>query len=210
MERNESAAYYGLLGLSLAFSILAVVTLLPSPGASKPNVLGYRSVCSFAPAATALCGLLAGATCTVRNRRFSRRAAQTRYQPLILPAGVAILLLAAAVVFGIRFGAAQARFASVIARTQPAAGALGLLAEGTRSATVTEGEVFATVEVTVRAGSIDAIRLTAGANVDDALAATIFERVRSAGSVEVDAVSGATASSAVLLKAIAEAAAGGP
>ena len=209
MERNESAAYYGLLGLSLAFSILAVVTLLPSPGASKPNVLGYRSVCSFAPAATALCGLLAGATCTVRNRRFSRRAAQTRYQPFILPAGVAILLLAAAVVFGIRFGAAQARFNSVIARTQPTAGALGQLAEGTRSATVTEGEVSATVEVTVRAGSIDAIRLTAGANVDDALATTIFERVRSAGSVEVDAVSGATASSAVLLKAIAEAA-GGP
>ncbi|HTO22510.1 MAG TPA: hypothetical protein VMQ10_08485, partial [Spirochaetia bacterium] len=119
MERNESAAYWSLLALSLAFSILALVTLLPNPGAAKPNVLGYRSICSFAPAATALCGVLAGITCTVRNRRFSRRAASVRYRPMIVPGAVGVLLLAIALVFGIRFGNAQSRFQAVIQKTAP-------------------------------------------------------------------------------------------
>jgi hypothetical protein len=50
MQKNESLTYYGMLGLSLVFSILAVVTMLPNPTA-KPNVRGYRSVCRFVPAA---------------------------------------------------------------------------------------------------------------------------------------------------------------
>ncbi len=111
MQKNESPAYWSMLGLSLAFSILAVVTMLPNPAASKPNVLGYRSVCSFAPAATALCGLLAGISCTLRNRRVSRAAASMRYRPLILPTAVGLALLTVALVFGIRFGNAQARSA---------------------------------------------------------------------------------------------------
>ena len=123
MEKNESSAYWALLALSLAFSILALVTLLPRAAAVKPNVLGYRSVCSFAPAATALCGVLAGITCTLRNRLFSRRASAMRYRPLIVPAGVGLILLALAVVFGIRFAAAQSRFGTIISRTAPAAGA---------------------------------------------------------------------------------------
>ena len=77
MEKNESPVYWAMLALTLAFSVLAVVTLIPA-GASKPNVLGYRSVCSFAPTATALCGLLAGITCTLRNRMASRRASSIR------------------------------------------------------------------------------------------------------------------------------------
>jgi hypothetical protein len=43
MEKDESPAYWAMFALSLAFSIPAVVTLIPA-GASKPNVLGYRSV----------------------------------------------------------------------------------------------------------------------------------------------------------------------
>jgi hypothetical protein len=125
MEKNESPVYWALLALSLAFSALAIVTLSPNPAVSKPNVLGYRSVCSFAPAATVLCGLLAGITCTLRNRVASRRASS--------------------------------------------------------------------------------MRLVSGQNVDAALAETLFSRVRAAGSTAVDAVSGATASSNVLLKAVADA-----
>jgi len=208
MERNESAAYWGMLALSLAFSILALVTLLPDPGASKPNVLGYRSVCSFAPAATALCGVLAGITCTIRNRLFSRRAASTRYRPMIVPGAVGVLLLALALVFGIRFGNAQSRFQAVIQKTVPAAApaATAVLVDGTRRAAFQEGEVAAEVEVTVASGRIDSMRLVSATNVDAALARTIFSRVKSAGSTSVDAVSGATASSAVLLKAITSAA----
>lgn len=208
MEQRQPAAYWGLLALSLAFSILALVTLLPNPGAAKPNVLGYRSICSFAPAATALCGVLAGITCTVRNRRFSRRAASMRYRPLIIPGAVGVLLLVFALVFGIRFGNAQSRFQAVIQKTAPTAApeATAAFVDGTRSAAFQEGEVAAEVEVTVASGRIDSVRLVSGTNVDAALARTIFSRVKSAGSTSVDAVSGATASSAVLLKAITAAA----
>jgi uncharacterized protein with FMN-binding domain len=199
--------------LSLAFSILAVVTLLPNAAASKPNVLGYRSVCSFAPAATALCGLLAGITCALRNRVVSRGSASARYRPLILPGGIGLVLLTLALVFGIRFGAAQAGFGRVIAQTRAQAGAASAapaaaLADGTRSATVTQGRVSATVEVTVRDGRIAGLRLAGGQNVEKTLADTLFDRVISAGSPAVDAVSGATASSNVLLEAVTEAASG--
>jgi uncharacterized protein with FMN-binding domain len=50
------------------------------------------------------------------------------------------------------------------------------------------------------------MRLVSGKNVDATLAQTVFSRVREAGSTAVDAVSGATASSNVLLKAIESAA----
>jgi uncharacterized protein with FMN-binding domain len=209
MEKKESLAYYGMLCLSLLFSAAAVVTMLPNAAAAKPNVLGYRSVCSFAPAASALCGLLAGATCTLRNRIFSKAAASARYRPLIVPIGIAILLLALGIVFGIRFAAAQSRFGTVIAATDLTSAPLASLHDGTRSATVTEGEVSATVQITVSSGVISNIRLTAGRNVDAALAEKIFAEVRKAASTSVDAVSGATASSNVLLKAVEMAALGG-
>jgi uncharacterized protein with FMN-binding domain len=207
MKSNESPLYWILLGLSGLFTLGAVVTLLPFAGASKPNVLGYRSVCSFAPAASALCGLLAAATCTLRNRLVSRSAASARYQPLIAPAGAAVLLLAIAGVFGVRFAAAQARFEAVIAATgRTAAAAPAGFVDGTRSATAAEGEVAATVEVTVAAGTVSAVRLMAGRNVEPALVEEIFTRIRAAGSLSVDAVSGATASSNVVLAAISAAA----
>jgi uncharacterized protein with FMN-binding domain len=209
MQAHESKAYWGLLGLTTAFAILAVVTMLPNPGASKPNVFGYRSVCSFAPAASALCGLLAGLTCTIRNRRFSASAASMKYRPLILPIGLAVVLLAIAVVFGVRFISAESRFGSVISKTETRAGAFNALANGTRSATFAEGEVSATVELSIAAGKIEGIRLTDGRNIDAAVASRIFDEVKAKGSTTVDAVSGATASSNVLLKAI-EAAAGAP
>jgi uncharacterized protein with FMN-binding domain len=209
MQARESKAYYGLLGLTIAFSVLAIVTMLPNPGASKPNVFGYRSVCSFAPAASALCGLLAGVTCTFRNRRFSANAASMKYRPLILPIAVGVLLLVIAVVFGTRFISAESRFGAVISKTEGRAGSFAALADGTRSATFTEGEVSATVELSVAAGKIDGIRLTDGKNVPGNVAARIFDEVKAKGSTAVDAVTGATASSNVLLKAI-EAAAAAP
>jgi uncharacterized protein with FMN-binding domain len=208
MQPRESAAYYGLLTVSIAFSVLAIVTLLPNGANVRPNGLGYRSVCAFAPAAPALCGLLAGATCTLRNRLLSRKAASTRYQPLFVPAGVAVLLLALAAVFGIRYGVTQSRFAALAATTQARGVSLAGLHDGTRTATITEGEVSATVSVSVSAGAIQDISLAAGRNVDKALAAEIFDRVKKAGSTSVDAMSGATVSSNVLLDAVETAALG--
>jgi uncharacterized protein with FMN-binding domain len=169
-------------------------------------------VCSFAPAASALCGLLAGITCVIRARIVSKAASSARYRPFIIPIAVAVLLLGVAAIFGIRFGIAQSRFASIIARTDPVGntGMITGLADGTRSATFTDGEVSATVEVTVTSGTLASLRLVAGKNVDATLADTLFARVKAAGSTAVDAVSGATASSDVVLSAITAAARGAP
>jgi uncharacterized protein with FMN-binding domain len=202
MNERQPAAYYALIGLSLAFSVLAVVTLLPSPSASKPNVLGYRSVCTFAPAASALCGLAAGITCILRNRLVSVRRAATRFQPPFVAALVLGALVAAAAVFGMRFATIQAHFEDLIAGTAPAGAAFSGLADGTRRATVEEGEVSATVEVTVAGGRITGLRLLEARNVEQAVADAVFAAVREMQSSSVDAVSGATASSNVLLKAV--------
>jgi len=208
MSERQPAAYYALIGLSLVFSILAVITLLPNPSASKPNVLGYRSVCTYAPAATALCGIAAGITCVLRNRLVSARRASTRYQPPFVAILVLGALTAAAAIFGARFSAVEARFEDLITETAPAGAAFAGLADGTRRATVEEGEVAATVEVTAAGGRITVLRLLEARNVDQSVADAVFAAVEEKQSSGVDAISGATASSNVLLKAI-EAAAGG-
>jgi uncharacterized protein with FMN-binding domain len=211
MEERQNPLYYLLLGVSAAISILAVVTLIPNPAAAKPNVLGYRSVCSFAPAATALCALLAGATCVLRNRLVSVRSAAARYQPPIAAAVVAVAAIVLAAVFGARFGAAQARFQGVISRTAGAGAGLAAgfadAADGTRTATAAEGDVSATVEVTVSGSRLVKARLVTGVNMDAAVAERLFREIMGAQSTAVDAVAGATASSNVLLRAV-EAAAG--
>lgn len=183
MEQRQPAAYHALLALTIALSLLAVVTLLPNPGASKPNVLGYRSVCSFAPAASA------------------------RYAPPFAPIGAAVLLAAIAVVFGVRFGRIQSRFAAVLERVPPAGGEFSGLPDGLRRASASEGDISATVEMRVAEGRVAELRLLDGRNVEASLATRLFEAVIAAQSGSVDAVSGATASSRVLLAAVAAAAA---
>lgn len=43
------------------FGILAVLTLLPNKAASKVNLFGYQSICTFAPASTIILVVLAAA-----------------------------------------------------------------------------------------------------------------------------------------------------
>jgi uncharacterized protein with FMN-binding domain len=210
MEAKQPPAYAALLALTIAFTVLAVVTLLPSRAASKPNVMGYRSVCSFAPAASALCGLAAGITCTVRNRLVSRKRASARYAPPFAPVGVSLVLVVIAVVFGVRFARVQSRFAAVLEKTAPAAGSFAGLADGVHTATAGEGDISATVEMDVGGGKVKDLRLVAGRNVEASLAAQLFQAVIETQSASVDAVSGATASSRVLLNAVAAAAASPP
>ncbi len=61
-------AYVPLLFLSGLFALGAIVTLLPNQRASWPNIMGYLSVCTFAPGASFACALLAAVTCTIRAR----------------------------------------------------------------------------------------------------------------------------------------------
>lgn len=58
---------YGLLlGTSVLATLGGIATLIPWEGASYPNVMGYASLCTFAPAATFFCFFLAGVSCYVR------------------------------------------------------------------------------------------------------------------------------------------------
>ena len=202
MEARQPAAYHFLIFVSLVLSVLAVVTLLPWQGASKPNVLGYRSVCPLAPSATAVCGLLAGITCTLRNRLVSVRKSAARYRPPFLPLGVGLVLVVIVLLAGTSYGRAQIRYGEVIRETEGTGGRLGMVSEGTAAATVAEGGVSATLEVLCRMGRISQITLVAAQDVESSVAAELFERVIAAQSTAVDAVSGATASSGVLLRAI--------
>ena len=85
--RSYGSAYTALLALSGIFALGAVLTLIPNPGASWPNILGYKSLCTFAPGATLGCALLAAITCTLRAR-FIKRAPM----PLFVSATAIVLI----------------------------------------------------------------------------------------------------------------------
>jgi hypothetical protein len=91
-EKEASKLYWPLLGLSGLFAIAAAVTIIPWPGASWNNILGYKSLCTFAPISTAVCALLAAATCALRARRFGSKRGQKR--SWALPIIVALALAA--------------------------------------------------------------------------------------------------------------------
>jgi hypothetical protein len=85
--RSFGPAYGMLIGVSALASIGAVLTLVPNPGASWPNILGYKSLCTFAPGATFACALIAALSCTLRAR-LVRKTAAPAFAPI-----VALLLL---------------------------------------------------------------------------------------------------------------------
>jgi len=86
-------AYPALLAVSGLAALGAVLTLFPNPGASWPNVLGYKSLCTFAPGATFGCALIAAGACTIRAR-LVRRWTFPAFVPI-----AAFVLLAAGLAF---------------------------------------------------------------------------------------------------------------
>lgn len=86
-RRGRGPVYGALLALSGLCALGAVLTLIPWPWASWPNILGYKSLCTFAPAATFGCSLAAALVCTLRARLVRKTAA-----PLFAPI-LAILIL---------------------------------------------------------------------------------------------------------------------
>lgn len=62
----NKTAYTLLVVFTIVATVGGLLTLIPWPGASYPNVLGYRSLCTFAPAATLYCFLIAGVSCFIR------------------------------------------------------------------------------------------------------------------------------------------------
>lgn len=93
--------YRAMLVFSIAATIGGVLTLIPVSSASYPNVLGYKSLCTFTPAATVFCLLLAGLSCFIRSalikdksgsvsERFRKHAKS--FIPLAILAVIAIIL----------------------------------------------------------------------------------------------------------------------
>lgn len=69
MTRKAGAVLSGFLGVG--FVALSLVTLLPA-AASKPNLLGYYGVCSWAPNSTAILGVMAVAALLLTWRLWKR------------------------------------------------------------------------------------------------------------------------------------------
>ena len=67
-------AYGALIALSFLATIGGILTLIPNAAASYPNILGYRSLCTFTPAATFFCFGIAGTSCVVRASLVKRAA----------------------------------------------------------------------------------------------------------------------------------------
>lgn len=56
---NKNTVCTLLLVLSIMLVIGALLTLIPFAGASKVNLMGYRSICTFSPVSTAIMLFLA-------------------------------------------------------------------------------------------------------------------------------------------------------
>jgi uncharacterized membrane protein len=86
-----------LLALTVIATVAGILTLVPAAGASYPNVLGYRSLCTFAPAATLYCFTIAGLSCVLRASLVKRRAMHGR--PVFRRGGV--MAVAVVLVFAV-------------------------------------------------------------------------------------------------------------
>ena len=71
MNRN---AYSLLMVATIVATVGTILTLIPWPSASYENVLGYRSLCTFSPAATLYCAAIAGTCCVLRASLVKRKA----------------------------------------------------------------------------------------------------------------------------------------
>ena len=67
----KKKGYKWLLALTILLTLSAIITLIPNPGASKDNMMGYHSICSAAPLSTLLLVVCTGITCFIRKLNFT-------------------------------------------------------------------------------------------------------------------------------------------
>jgi hypothetical protein len=72
--KTRKKGYKLMLGLTILFTLSAIVTLIPNPGASKDNMMGYHSICSGAPMSVLVLVIAAGFTCYLRKRYFTKES----------------------------------------------------------------------------------------------------------------------------------------
>ena len=108
----KTLTYKILLGLSILFTIGAIVTLIPFTGASYPNVFGYASICTFAPAASLYCIFAAGSICFIRSTFFKDKegTGKERFKRHSRSLAALALVLILSVSFSVWFGRIKAQY----------------------------------------------------------------------------------------------------
>lgn len=56
--------------IAVMLAVGAVVTLIPHSAASKPNMIGYKSLCTFAPVSTVIMLFAANFIWGIRKKKF--------------------------------------------------------------------------------------------------------------------------------------------
>lgn len=188
-------------GLLLAFSGLCalggVLTLVPW-AASKPNLLGYFSLCPFAPGATFACALLALTSCVFRARFIKIPPSRGSLLGILV---LGILLLVGLGWSVVAYGDQTKGFQNVIA-TETQWKDIPLRPDGKYKGEIKEGALFAQVEIQMTGGKIEKISLLDSSLMESTVADRVFSSVIKAQNLQVDGITGATASSLILKQAI--------
>jgi uncharacterized protein with FMN-binding domain len=193
--------YTLLLGISAVLSVLAVITLLPNPGISRQNLLGYKSVCPFSPAGTLILCWITSIVCTFRARVKDDK--KNKEKPVILII-LSVIFVSGILFYSVQYAKIKADFSKLIRETKVSA-SINLPVSGEYWAGYSGEDVAAEVTVIIKEGKIADIRLISGRNIENTVAAQVFQKIISIQSPAVDSVSGATASSLALMKAVEKA-----
>jgi len=106
-------SYRLLFLLTVLATLGGLLTLLPRAAATYPNLIGYLSLCTFAPAATFYCFLLAGLSCFIRATFVKDRSEDAHVKLRSHGKSIAILalILIPALVFTVRYQNIKAYYA---------------------------------------------------------------------------------------------------
>ncbi|MBI9101530.1 MAG: hypothetical protein JEY99_03870 [Spirochaetales bacterium] len=97
-------SYKFLLTLTVIASLAGLITLIPSAGATYPSVLGYKSFCTFTPAATFYCFFIAGISCFIRSTFIKDQSGTkserlNRHSPAFIPLTLVLILAIGATIW---------------------------------------------------------------------------------------------------------------
>jgi len=221
----DSSTFHPAYPILLAFSILATVTgiatMLPIPIVLKPNILGYFSLCPFAPAASLFCFAAAGISCTIRATFFSpesRAKPEKRNLKLhvtsLRPIGLLLILAGLATFFFVR---AELQYSSLIYKTNEAQDSLTQnvimqassestqLKDGSFQGFARNNDVIAEVRLNINASKIVSINVLKAKEMPFQVTSALEHAIIQGQSLAIDVVSGATVSSQVYLEACAAA-----
>jgi hypothetical protein len=91
-----------MLFITIAAAFGGLLTFLPWRWASYPNILGYKSLCTFTPAGSFYCFFLAGLTCTLRATFVKRKSSKNKRERINIP-GIIVLLIVLGLAIGSTF-----------------------------------------------------------------------------------------------------------